>query len=156
MCILSIYGYNVCLLQCLMTLKTMNWSREAWRASPSGARQSPPPPAAAAAGSRLTRIAGTATSRRGGRSAPRRRRLAPATPYLHRRLRPPVKVHDTYNAYYAYIDILLYINAYLMYGLAYIVNLHSLHKFYRTLLGLNTCQIAPNCKKTLRIWRASH
>ena len=50
--------------------------------------------------------------------------------------------YDTYDAYCAYIGISLYSNAYLIYGLAYIVNLHSLHKFYCTLLGLNTCQLA--------------
>ena len=37
------------------------------------------------------------------------------------------------NAYYAFTYILLYINAYLMYVFAYIVNFHSLHKFYTTL-----------------------
>ena len=50
------------------------------------------------------------------------------------------------NPYYAYIYVLFYINAswYLMYVLALIVILHSLHKFIRPFLGVKTCRIAPD------------
>ena len=55
------------------------------------------------------------------------------------------------NAFYEYIYILLNITASLMYVPASIVNLHSLHILYRTLLGVNMCHKAKYFSYVLQL-----
>ena len=148
MCIFSIYGYNVCLFAVFVDddeLDSGGMARSSFGRTPVSA--------AAAGGGGWVAVDADGGEREAAEAADplrdadgslrlhRRRRTCTAASRSCRRPPPPARARGAV-AYYAYIDILLHINAYLMYGLAYIVNLHSLHKFYSTLLGLNTCQIA--------------